>query len=206
VLRGLSWRGRQFTLSIGRRTTTVTVTAGRNLVLVTPLGRRVVNPRRALVLPTRRPDIGLTTDAVRCGGASASSSLPGEPPLAAVDGSAATGWQPATIAATLTVPVAAGGQQVRTATIRWGQQWPPAPAPNTPPPAGPVTTLRASSYTLQVSQDGVSWQTVGAVSGRTTGVTDVIHFVPSTARFVRLQITAAPGTQPPMLAELTVTD
>jgi hypothetical protein len=69
-----------------------------------------------------------------------------------------------------------------------------------------VTTLRASSYTLQVSQDGVSWQTVGAVAGRTTGVTDVIHFVPSTARFVRLQITAATGTQPPMLDELTVTD
>ena len=58
VLRGLSWRGRQFTVSIGQRTTTVTVTAGRNLVLVTPLGRRVVNARRALVLPTRRPDIG----------------------------------------------------------------------------------------------------------------------------------------------------
>jgi len=205
VLRGLSWRGRQFTLSIGQRTTTVTVTAGRNLVVVTPLGRRVVDRRRALVLPTRRPDIGLTTDAVRCGRASASSSLPGEPPLAAVDGSAATGWQPATTPATLTVPVAGGGQQVRTATIRWGQQWPSAPGPNTPPPTSPVATLRASSYTLQVSQDGVGWRTVGAVNGRTAGITDVIHFVPSTARFIRIQISAPTGTQPPMLDELSAT-
>ncbi len=204
VLRGLSWRGRQFTVSIGPSTTTVTVTAGRNLVLATLAGRRVVG-HRPLVLPTRRPDTALTTDVVRCGRASASSALPGEPPLGAVDGSVATGWQPSAIPATLTVPVHGFGQQVRTATVRWGQQWPPAPGPNLPPPAGPVTTLRASSYTVQVSRDGVSWQTVGAVTGRTGGVTDVIHFIPSTARFVRIQITAATGTQPPLLDELTVT-
>jgi trehalose/maltose hydrolase-like predicted phosphorylase len=204
VLRGLSWRGRQFTLSIGTRTTTVTVTSGRNLVLATPSGRRVVNRRRALVLPTRRPDTALTTDVVRCGRAAATSSLPGEPPLAAVDGSPATGWQPGVIPATLTVPVRGTGLPVRTATLRWGQQWPPAPGPNVPPPPGPATALRATSYTLQVSRNGVSWQTVAAVTGRTGGVLDVIHFVPTTARFARIQITAA-GKQPPMLDELSMT-
>jgi trehalose/maltose hydrolase-like predicted phosphorylase len=204
ALRGLSWRGRQFTISIRQRTTTVTVTAGRNLVLVTPSGRRIVNRRRALVLSTRRPDSTLTTDAVLCGRASATNAQAGEPPLAAVDGSTATGWQPSALPTTLTVPVH-GAQLVRTATIRWAQQWPSATGQGTPPPGGPVTTLRASSYTLQVSQDGASWQTVGAVTGRTNGVVDVIHFIPSTARFVRLQITAAPGTQPPVLDELTVT-
>ena len=205
VLRGLTWRGRQFTVSIGARTTTVTLTSGRNLVLATPSGRRVVNRRRALVLPTRRPDQGATTDVVRCARASATSSRPGQPPLAAVDGSPATGWQPIAVPAMLTVPLQGAGQSVRTAVLRWGQQWPAAPGPNVPPPAGPVSTLRASSYTLQVSQNGVGWHTVAAVTGRTSGVVDVIHFVPSSARFVRLQITAATGTSPPVLDELTVT-
>jgi trehalose/maltose hydrolase-like predicted phosphorylase len=205
VLRGLSWRGRQFTVSIGPRTTTIAVTSGRRLVLATPLGRRFVNRGHSLVLPTRRSDTAVSTDLVQCSRASATSSLPGEPPLAAVDGSPATGWQPSSLPATLTAPVHGAGQPVRSATVRWGQQWPAAPGPNVPPPPGPVTTLRASSYTLQVSPDGVSWHTVAAVAGRTSGVVDVIHFVASDARFVRIQITSATGTQPPMLDELTVT-
>jgi hypothetical protein len=186
VLRGLSWRGRQFTVSIGSSTTTVTVTAGRGLVLSTPTGRRVLNRGHSLVIPTRRPDRTVTTDAVRCGRASATSSVPGAPPLAAVDGSTATAWQPAAIPATVTValPIAT---LVRTATVRWGPR------------------SRASSYTLQVSQDGVGWRTVAAVAGRTSGSVDAINFVPSDARFLRVQITAATGTQPPSLNELTVT-
>ncbi len=185
VLRGLSWRGRQFTVSIGSSTTTVTVTAGRGLVLSTPTGRRVLNRGHSLVIPTRRPDRTVTTDAVRCGRASATSSVPGAPPLAAVDGSTATAWQPSAIPATVTIalPIAT---LVRTATVRWGPR------------------SRASSYTLQVSQDGVSWRTVAAVAGRTSGSVDAINFVASDARFLRVQITAATGTQLPLLNELTV--
>ena len=94
-------------------------------------------------------------------------------------------WQPAAIPATLTVALPFA-TLVRTATVRWGPQ------------------SRASSYTLQISQDGVSWRTVAAVAGRTSGPVDAINFVPSDARFLRVQITAATGTQPPPLNELTV--
>jgi hypothetical protein len=205
VLRGLRWRGRVFTVSISRKTTTISTVSGPRLVLSTPVGTRFVPRGKSLTLPTRRPDLGLSTDAVLCGRASASSALPGALPLAAVDGSPATGWQPSALPATLTVPISASAFSVRTATIRWGQQWPPEPAPNVPPPAGPVTALRASSYALQLSSDGAHWQTVGAVTGKSAGVVDVIHFIASSARFARIQITAATGTQPPVIDELTLT-
>lgn len=205
VLRGLTWRGRSFTVSIGKRTTTVTLDSGRPLPLSTPLGIHQLRRNHPFVIPTRRPDLATSTDLVRCGRASATSAQAGAPPLAAVDGSPATDWQPVSLPATLTVPIHGSGQSVSTATVRWGQQWPQPPGPNTPPPPGPVTTLRATTYTLQVSQNGQSWTTVAAVSDRSTGVLDVIHFPAANARFARVQITAATGTQPPLLDELTLT-
>ena len=205
VLHNLSWRGRVFTVSIGHGSTTVTVNSGRNLVLSTPSGTRRLSAGHSLVLPTARPDSSPSTDVVRCARASATSTQAGAPPLAAVDGSPVTDWQPASVPATLTLPIAGSGQLIRTATLRWGQQWPPAPGPNVPPPPGPVQTLRASSYSLQISQNGTSWRTIAAVTGRTSGTIDVIHFLPVSARFIRVQITAATGTQPPMLDEITVT-
>jgi hypothetical protein len=93
---------------------------------------------------------------------------------------------------------------VRAATMRWGQQWPPAPAPNVPPPPGPVSILRASSYTLLVSSDGHTCHTVASVNGRTTGTVDVLHFAPVRARSVQLRITASTGGQPPMRDELSL--
>ncbi len=87
----------------------------------------------------------------------------------------------------------------------WGQEWPPAPAPNVPPPPGPVTTLRASSYTLQVSADGTSWQTVASVHGVTRRTTDVLRFRPVRARFLRIRITEADNTTLPLLQEVTAT-
>ena len=204
VLRNLSWHGRRFTVAIGAQTTTVTLNSGAPLPVSTPSGTNIVATGQTLTLVTRRPDLTPTSDAVRCGQASASTSHPGAPALAAVDGSPATDWQPVSLPATLTAPVT-GDQRLRTATLLWGQQWPPAPAPNVPPPPGPITTLRASSYELQVSGNGLTWQTVATVTGRTTGTTDVLHFAPVRARFVRLQITSATGEQPPMLEELAVT-
>jgi hypothetical protein len=168
------------------------------------LGKRLLSKGHSLALATRRADLTPTTDVVQCGRATATSSLPGALPLAAVDGSPATDWQPASLPATLTLPIA-GGQFIRTATVRWGQRWPPAPGPNVPPPPGPVQTLRASTYTVQVSQNGRSWLTIAAVNGRTSGTVDVIHFLPVSARFIRIQITVATGTQPPMLDEISVT-
>ncbi len=206
VLHNLAWRGRRFEISIGPTTTTLRLIEGAPLAVSTPSGIRTVSTGAPLTLTTRRPDLQPTADLVRCTNASASSSQIGAPPLAAVDGSLATDWQPLALPATLTAPIAGGASAtVTSATLLWGQQWPPSPAPNVPPPPGPVTTLRASDYTLQASLDGQTWHTLATVSGRTTGTLDVLRFAPTRARFVRVVITAGTGTQPPMLEELTVT-
>jgi hypothetical protein len=86
--------------------------------------------------------------------------------------------EPAHPAATLTVALRGSPWSVRIATMRWGQQWPPASAPNVPPPPGPVSILCANSYTLLVSSDGHTWHAVAGASGRTTGTVDVLHFAP----------------------------
>ncbi len=145
-----------------------------------------------------------TRDAVRCAGASASSFQPGAPPLAAVDGSPATDWQPVALPARLTVSVRGGLRTLRSAVLRWKRQWPSAPGPNIPPPPAPVITLRASSYTLLVSRNGSTWRRVATVSGRASGTVDVVRFKAVRARFVRVEITAATGSSPPMLDELKV--
>jgi len=88
--------------------------------------------------------------------------------------------------------------------VLWGQQWPGPPGPNVPPPPGPVTVLRASSYKVLVSTDGQSWHTVATVT-RNTGTTDVLRFAPTQASFVRLEIDTSSTSQPPMLDELAAT-
>jgi trehalose/maltose hydrolase-like predicted phosphorylase len=204
VLHEMAWRGRRFTVSIGQRSTTVTLNSGARMPFSTPSGLFLLSAHRSFSIPTRRPDLVFSTDAALCGRASASSWQLGAPPLAAVDGSPSTDWQPGSLPATLTIPLRGGTQLLSTATVRWGQMWPPAPAPNVPPPPGPVSVVRASSYMLQVSTDGTNWQTVAEVLGKTTGVADVLRFPQTSARFVRLEITATTGTQEPMLDELTV--
>jgi trehalose/maltose hydrolase-like predicted phosphorylase len=204
VLHDLSWRGRTFTVAIGPRLTTVTLNSGPQLPVSTPSGARVIATGQTASFPTHRPDLTPTRDAVRCDAASATTAQPGAPALAAVDGSPATAWQPTSLPAVLTVQMHAGSEPVRTAILRWGRQWPPAPGPNIPPPPGPVTTLRASSYELLVSTDGHSWRTVATITGRTTGTIDVLHFAPTRARYIRVQISSGTGGQPPMLDELTV--
>jgi trehalose/maltose hydrolase-like predicted phosphorylase len=204
VLHALAWHGRKFTLAIGQKTTKVTLGSGEPLPVNTPSGRRVVRKERPLTLRTRRPDLTPTDDAIRCGRATAGSSQVGAPPLAAVDGSPATDWQPISLPATLTVPVAEGSEAtVSGATLHWGQQWPLAPDLTGTHPA-PAVTLRATSYAVQVSTDGRTWRTVATVAGRRFGTVDVLHFPAILARKLRVQITSGIGVQPPMLQELTV--
>ncbi len=205
VLHDLSWHGSKFTVSVGSGRTTVKLTGGPALRVMTPAGLRVVRRGSSLSLKTRRPDLSKTSDAARCGRASASSAQPGAPALAAVDGSPATDWQPQTLPATLTVTLRGKLQRVRKVTLAWGRQWPPAPGPNIPPPPTPVKTVRASSYVLYVSGDGRHWRKVASVSGRTGRVVDVLRFKAVKARFVKLVMTASSQPQPPMLDELTAT-
>ena len=204
VLHDVQWRGRTFRVAIGPQRTTVTLTGGPPLPLTTPKGPRTVRRGHGLVLPTRRPDLTRTRDAVRCGHVHASSSQPGAPALAAVDGSAATDWVPTTVHASLTAAVAPLAGRIRTITLRWGRQWPGAPAPNVPPPPGPIIVLRPSSYTVQVSRNGRTWRTVASIHGR-SGVLDTVHLHAVKARFVRIRETAPDATKLPQLDELTAT-
>ena len=218
VLRNLSWRGRVFTVSLGQRTTTVTLQSGAPLPVQTPTGLETITVGHTLRIGTSRPDLTRTSDAVRCQGATASNAETGAPALAAVDGTPATGWQPVRLPATLTAPVHAGERLLGQVTVVWGRLWPGVTGPNVPPAPDPVKTLRASSYALQVSDDGRTWRTVAKVTGVTNRITDVLRFGPVRARYVRLRLTkgsqkpltkttAVPNPPPttPMLEELTVT-
>jgi hypothetical protein len=205
VLHDLTWHGRRFTVVIGQRTTSVTLNSGAALPLKINSHVRNIGIGQTLTIATRRPDLSSTNDTVRCGKAFATTSQPGAPALAAVDGSPATDWEPVTLPATLTVSLPGGLQTVSTATLQWGQIWPSAPALNQPPPPGPVITLRASSYSVGVSLNGRTWHTVETVTGRMTGTLDVLHFPAAKARFVAVRITESTDMQPPKLDELTVT-
>ncbi|MBV9604775.1 MAG: hypothetical protein JO027_06700 [Solirubrobacterales bacterium] len=207
VLHDVHWRGRTFRVAIGPERTTVTLTSGAPLPVMTPRGLRRVRRGHALALSTRRPDLTATRDLVRCGRVSASSSAAGAPALAAVDGSPATDWEPAAVHATLTAALAPLSGPVRTVTLRWARLWPGASAPNVPPPPGPVTVLRPSSYVVQVSNNGRRWHTVARV-GMRPGVLDTVHVrgrAGAKVRYVRIRVTAPSATKLPELDELTAT-
>ncbi len=205
VLHAVQWRGRVFQIAIGPQRTTVTLTSGAPLPVSTPGGLRTVRRGHPLTLATRRPDLTASGDLVRCGHVAATSSAPGAPALAAVDGSPATDWQPATVHASLTARLRPLAGQIGTITLRWGRQWPAVPGPNIPPPPGPVVVLRPASYSVQVSNNGHAWRTVALVRGR-AGVLDTVHLKHAVnARFVRIRVNAASSTKLPMLEELTVT-
>ncbi|MDQ6605501.1 MAG: discoidin domain-containing protein [Actinomycetota bacterium] len=203
VLHDLAWHGRRFTITIRRGPTTIALDSGAPLPISTPAGRRLVRTNRPLTLATARPDLARTGDLVRCGSASASSSQPGAPALAAVDGSRATDWAPVSLPATLTAPVR-GPRVVGKVVVTWGRQWPAAPKPNVKPPPAPVKIRRPGRYSLSVSADGRHWRTVARIAGR-AGTTDTLAFPPRRARYVRLRITSPGGSGAPLLEELSVT-
>jgi hypothetical protein len=204
VLHNLQWRGRTFTVTIGQQHTTVRLTSGAPMPVKTPNGTRRLTSGHALTIATRRPDLTASSDLVRCGRVVASSSQPGAPALAAIDGSPATDWEPAAVKATLTARVQGLAATIRTITLRWGRQWPGPPAPNVPPPPGPVTVLRPASYSVLVSNNGRSWHRVAFVAGHTGRVLDTIHLKRVKARFVRIKVTASSAKVLPQLQELTV--
>ncbi|MGD0392876.1 MAG: glycosyl hydrolase family 65 protein [Acidimicrobiales bacterium] len=204
VLHDLSWHGRQFTVAIGQQTTTVSVTGGGTLPVLIGSTTKTVGVGQSLSVATRRPDLQRSGNRALCQPATATSAQPGAPALAAVDGSRATDWQPRSLPATITVPLSAVTGTIDSATLVWGQQWPPPPGTNLPPPPGPVSTLRANSYTVAVSGNGSTWKTVATVVGRTTGSIDVLHFPAVQAHDIRVSITVSASSQPPSLDELTV--
>ncbi len=202
VLHDVQWQGRTFTVSIDRRTTSVTLTSGAPMPVSVRGTTSTVRIAHPLHVPTRRPDLTPTTDLTRCAVATATSAAPGAVPRAAVDGSPATDWQPTVLPAALTVRLPVP-RTLRTATLTWGRQWPPAPAPNVPPPPGPVRTLRPTSYDVQTSLDGVHWTTAAHVSA-STGTVDTVRLAGVLARQVRVVLDTAAAGVLPELDELTV--
>lgn len=147
-LSGLRWHGRTYDIAIGARTTTVRLRSGAPFALDTPEGRRTLSG--TVTLKTRRPDLTPTTDLARCRPATATSSVSGLYPEAAVDGSPATAWSPDAERASLTVDL---GRSVRVGTIR------------------PTWTKRPGSYTVEVSADRRTWHAPDGTAARYVRVT-----------------------------------
>jgi trehalose/maltose hydrolase-like predicted phosphorylase len=183
TLRNLHWHGNTFTVAIGQQTTTVTLASGSSLPLQTPGGTKTVTTGHSVTIPTRRPDMQPTNDLARCQSVTASSWVPGNEPVAAVDGSPATPWVPTSPQGNLTVHLA------KTATIN------------------KVTVDRntaAYGYTVETSTDGSTWHTVGTAPSKSTG-TDTFSFSPTQAQYVRLMFPGGTGAATPQINEVSVT-
>jgi trehalose/maltose hydrolase-like predicted phosphorylase len=183
TLRNLAWQGRTFTVHIGPRETTVTLNAGAPLPVITPGGLKTVQLGAAVILPTRRPDLLPTDDLARCRPIIASSSLPGSPAIAAVDGSPSTSWVAAKPQATLTVKLA-------TLTV-----------------LGKIKVVRGSSdpfpYSVEASSDGIQWKTIATAPATSNG-TDEFSAPAVQARFVRLVFQGIGAAKPPSVGQLIV--
>jgi hypothetical protein len=113
---------------------------------------------QGLTMPTRRPDLQPTSDLARCQVVSASSFVPGDEPVAAVDGSTATPWVAANPQATLTVQLPRR-TNISTATVTRGSP-------------------SSFSYSVEASTDGSNWRTVATAPATSTG-TDQFRFAPT---------------------------
>ncbi len=194
TLRNLVWHGRTFTVAVRRDGATVTLHSGAPLPISTPSGHTTVRRGHPVTLSTPAGTASRAAgDALRCQGATASSAAPGAPPLAAVDGSIGTDWQPAALPAAVTVPTATGEHTVSRISVRWGQAWPPVLTPNVHPKPGPVQTLRSTRYSIQVSADGRRWSTVATVRTHSARLTDTVSFPATRARAVRLVLIGPTG-------------
>ncbi|MGB0123621.1 MAG: discoidin domain-containing protein [Silvibacterium sp.] len=183
TLRNMTWQGRTFTVHIGPNETSVTLKSGDSLPVLTPGGAKTVRPGAALILPTRRADRQPTDDLSRCRPITASTSLPGSPPVAAVDGSPATAWVAAEPRATLTVTLAA------------------------PVEVGKMKVLRGSGdsfgYSVEASLDGVKWTTVHTVPAASSAA-DEFSLPAVRAKSVRLVFDGVGSANAPSIAELSV--
>lgn len=183
TLNNLQWQGRVFTVTIGPGSTQVNLTSGPALPVQTPSGSVTVAPGGSTTIATRRPDLQPTSDLARCQQVNASSFVPGDDPVAAVDGSTATPWEATGPQATLTVQLA------KKTNI------------------DSVTVTRGSSgsfgYSVETSTDGSNWHVVATAPATSTG-TDQFTFKPTQAQFVRLDFPGGNGASAPDIDELSV--
>jgi hypothetical protein len=183
TLNNLQWQGRAFTVTIGPQTTQLQLSSGPAMAVQTPAGTQTVAPGGTLTVPTRRPDEQPTSDLARCQSVTASSYVPGDEPVAAVDGSTATPWDATAPQATLTVQLS-DTSKLRSVTVIRG-------------------STGAFSYKVETSTDGTTWKVVASSPSSSTG-TDQLTFAPTKAQFVRLDFPGARGASAPAIDELSV--
>jgi trehalose/maltose hydrolase-like predicted phosphorylase len=183
TLSNLAWQGRTFSVHIGPQESSVTLNSGAALPVVTPGGAKTVEPGAPVIIPTRRPDLQPTEDLARCRQVTATSSLPGSPAVAAVDGSPATAWTAAEPQARLTVDLAAVLTLGRIKVLRGNRD--------------------AFAYSVEASSDGVEWKTIATAPANSSGV-DEFTPPPDQARFVRLVFPGVGDAKPASIAELTL--
>jgi F5/8 type C domain-containing protein len=141
-----------------------------------PVGLTVA-PGGSTTITTRRPDLA------RCQQVNASSFVPGDDPVAAVDGSTATPWEATGPQATLTVQLAKK-TNIDSVTVNRGSSG-------------------SFGYSVETSTDGTSWHVVATASATSTG-TDQFTFKPTQAQFVRLDFPGGNGAGVPDIDELSV--
>jgi trehalose/maltose hydrolase-like predicted phosphorylase len=181
TLSGLHWQGRSFDMHIGPSTTAVTLRSGNALPVETPGGTHTVGAGSTLSIPTRRPDLALTTNVARCKPATATSEESGMYPEAAVDGSRATIWalSPTANSGSLTVDLGAR-TQISGVTVQW-------------------TDTRPAASSIQTSLDGSTWTNAPPIDK--TG-----NFrQPVEARYLRINVTKASGADRTGIREVVAT-
>jgi hypothetical protein len=150
----------------------------------TPSGQLTVAPGQTVTVPTRRPDLQPTSDLARCQNATANSYVPGDEPVAAVDGSTATPWVATGPQATLTVELAKR-TNISSVTVVRG------------------STTDSFGYTVETSTDGSTWHALATAPSSSSG-TDQFTFSPTQAQYVRLDFPGGSGAGAPEIDELSV--
>jgi trehalose/maltose hydrolase-like predicted phosphorylase len=170
-LTGLHWQGRTFDVKVGPQQTTLTLHSGAALPVTTADGRtHRVQPHASLQVATRQPAATPTADLARCQTVTATNADASYPAVGAVDGTDATSWNATGPGASLTVDLGRV-RAVHAVDVR--------------------TPGATTAYTIQVSTDGRTWDTVvvqGPVSQSATS-----HNIDPAASVRYLRYVAAPG-------------
>jgi len=177
TITGAQWQGRNFDITVGPDTTTVTLRGGEPVNVESPEGVTLLREGAPLTLKTRRPDLTLTDNLARCKPAQASSEEPGLYAEAAVDGSQATAWALDADDGNLTVDLG-NSQPITTIAVSW-------------------TTTPPSSWSILTSLDGLTW-TPATVAADGTLAT------PVEARYVRVELTRAVPTDRVGIREVAI--
>ncbi|MGW8885965.1 discoidin domain-containing protein [Streptomyces sp. NPDC055749] len=184
TLERLKWQGRELSIFVGPKTTTVRLLSGPSGTIETPSGKVRLTDSAPVRIDTGRPDLEPTGNAARCAPATADSSESSYYPAAAVDGNSSTAWASEKPDAELSVDLRRSQRVAGASVSRSGNG--------------------SFGYEVQTSKDAKTWTTRETVAPRAGG-TDHIRFPAVQARYVRLHFTAGDDAgDKPRIAEFAV--